>query len=390
MKVLVLHNIVSPHVLPYFEGLANASGVDLSVWFLDRSTSVRLWETTLDGAFRSEILPGFRLELPLEERVALHFNPSVLWRIPIEGFDVVVLFAGYDSPTLWLAALMCRMLGIPMVVRSGSVPGSCCYGGTAPGLARLRRRASRFLVRGVVRSARSWIAYGSRSKRYLIELGAHADRIHMVWNTVRVEGLMRRSEEGRCRRQEIRAELGIRAEDVLFLYVGRFQACKNLDMLIDGFSRVRTQNAILGFVGYGPEEADLRRRAGAAANVRFFGAVSLDRITDYYVASDTFVLPSGDIWGLVVNEAMACGLPVIAANTVGSSDDLIVHGENGYVYPWDDLDALANALDRLATDAGLRVRMGAASQSRIQRFTYQHAVPELVAAIREAYEYQCT
>jgi len=87
-----------------------------------------------------------------------------------------------------------------------------------------------------------------------------------------------------------------------------------------------------------------------------------------------------------VNEAMACGLPVIAASTVGSSDDLIVHGENGYVYPWDDVDALANALDLLATDAGLRMRMGAASQLRIQRFTYEHAVPELVAAVREAYD----
>jgi len=195
MKVLVLHNIVSPHVVPYFDLLAKEAGIDLTVWFLDRSTSVRMWETTIDAAFRWEILPGFRLELPLEERVALHFNPSVLWRIPREGFDVVVLFAGYDSPTLWLAALMCRMLGIPMVLRSGSLPGRSCFGGNSPGLARLRRRASRFLVRGVVRAARSWIAYGSRSKRYLMELGAYEDRIHMVWNTVRVEGLMRQSEE---------------------------------------------------------------------------------------------------------------------------------------------------------------------------------------------------
>lgn len=386
MKVLVLHNIVSPHVVPYFDLLAKEAGIDLTVWFLDRSTSVRMWETTIDAAFRWEILPGFRLELPLEERVALHFNPSVLWRIPREGFDVVVLFAGYDSPTLWLAALMCRMLGIPMVLRSGSLPGRSCFGGNSPGLARLRRRASRFLVRGVVRAARSWIAYGSRSKRYLMELGAHEDRIHMVWNTVRVEGLMRQSEEARSRRQEIRAKLGVGAEEVLFLYVGRFQACKNLGILVDAFRRVRAENAVLGFVGYGPEEDELRRRATAVANFRFYGAVSLDRIPDYYVASDAFVLPSGDIWGLVVNEAMACGLPVIAANTVGSSDDLIVHGQNGYVYSWDNLDALANALDRLAGDAGLRTRMGAASQSRIQQFTHRTAVPEFVAAIKEAYQ----
>ena len=385
MKVLVLHNIVSPHVLPYFDGLAKEAGIELTVWFLDRSTSVRLWETKIDGAYRWEILPGCRLELPLEERVALHFNPCVLWRIPREKFDVVVLFAGYDSPTFWLAALICRILGIPMVIRSGSVPGSSSFGGNAPGLAKLRRRASRFLVRRIVRAARSWIAYGSRSKRYLMELGAHEHRIHMVWNTVRVETLMRQAEETRCCRQEIRARLGVGAEEVFFLYVGRLQAFKNLGILIDGFRQVHAQSAVLGIVGYGPEEAELRRRASGVANISFYGAVSLDRISDYYVASDAFVLPSGDIWGLVVNEAMACGLPVIAANTVGSSEDLIVHGENGYVYPWDDLDALANALDRLAGDAGLRARMGAASLSRIQRFTYKDAVPEFAAAVREAY-----
>jgi glycosyltransferase involved in cell wall biosynthesis len=75
---------------------------------------------------------------------------------------------------------------------------------------------------------------------------------------------------------------------------------------------------------------------------------------------------------------------VIAANTVGCSDDLIVHGENGYVYPWDDKLALTNAIDRLAGDAGLRAQMGEASQSRIQQFTYSDAIPEFVAAVKEA------
>jgi glycosyltransferase involved in cell wall biosynthesis len=376
MKVLALHNIVSPHVVPYFEGLAREAGIDLTVWFLDRSTSVRLWETKIDAAFRWEV--------PLEERVALHFNPCVLWRLPAGRFDVVVLFAGYDSPTFWLAALICRILRIPIVIRCGSVPGSSCFGGNASRFARFRRRASRFLVRRMVGTARSWIAYGSRSRRYLAELGAHEDRIHLVWNTVRVDALMRQAEENRCQRQEIRARLGVGAEDVLFLYVGRLQACKNLHILIDAFRLLRAPNAVLGLAGYGPEEAALSRHADGAANIRFYGSVSLDQVSQYYVASDAFVLPSGDIWGLVVNEAMACGLPVIAADTVGSSDDLIVHGENGYVYRWDDVGALTDALDRLAANPELRTRMGLLSLERIQRFTYSNAIPGFVGAVREA------
>src|SRR5690348_972614 len=241
MRVLVLHNIISPHVLPYFEGLAAEPDVDLTVWFLDRSTSARNWDTTVRGQFRWEILPGFRLEIPLEERVVLHINPSILWRIPKGKFAVVVLFAGYDSPTLWLAALICRMLRIPLVVRSGSLPGASAFGATSSRLARLRRSATRFLVRAVVRSAQTWVAYGSRSKRYLIELGASADRVYTCWNTVRTQELANQATDMRTRRDAIREERGVSQENVVFLYVGRLEAFKRVEILIDAFKCLRAR-----------------------------------------------------------------------------------------------------------------------------------------------------
>jgi glycosyltransferase involved in cell wall biosynthesis len=386
MRVLVLHNIISPHVLPYFEGLAAEPDVDLTVWFLDRSTSARNWDTTVRGQFRWEILPGFRLEIPLEERVVLHINPSILWRIPKGKFDVVVLFAGYDSPTLWLAALICRMLRIPLVVRSGSLPGASAFGATSSRLARLRRSATRFLVRAVVRSAQTWVAYGSRSKRYLIELGASADRVYTCWNTVRTQELANQAADMRTRRDAIREERGVSQENVVFLYVGRLEAFKRVEILIDAFKclRARMPQIILWIVGYGPKEAELKARSAAEPGIRFWGAVRMERIAEFYAAADAFVLPSGDIWGLVINEAMACGLPIVAADTVGCTDDLIMPGANGYVYRWNNVRELAEIMERLATDESLRIRLGLCSQSHIRSFSYADAVAGLASAVRQA------
>ena len=104
-----------------------------------------------------------------------------------------------------------------------------------------------------------------------------------------------------------------------------------------------------------------------------------------YALADVFVLPSvEETWGLVVNEAMACGLPVIVTERVGSSVDLVRDGENGYVIPAADPASLASRILGLLTDPPLLERMSSASAERIRQFTPERAALAFVDAVHAA------
>jgi glycosyltransferase involved in cell wall biosynthesis len=361
--------------------------MSVTVWFFAERTSTRLWNSSIKGNFQWEVLPGLCWEIQMEDKIALHLNPSVLWRISRDQFDVVVL-GGWDAPTLWCAAIACRFAGIPTVLWSGSVPGLSAFPGNNTQIAIWRRRLGRYIARSIVRSASTYIAYGTRSKRYLIELGASSEQVYIAWNTVDVAHFMQASDAARRRREHIRARLNIKPDQVHLLYVGRFQPFKNLDTLVEAYRLISQQypHTVLGLVGYGPCETQLRSQASTLSygRVQFYGHVSLDELPEYYTAADLFVLPSSDIWGLVVNEAMACGLPIVVADTVGCSDDLVLPGINGFVYPSRNVIALAEALGRLVNNGMLRQQMGEASRAHIQNFTYERAVIGLGTAIRQA------
>ena len=109
-----------------------------------------------------------------------------------------------------------------------------------------------------------------------------------------------------------------------------------------------------------------------------------DRVIEAYVAADVFALLSRhEPWGVVVNEAAACGLPLVLSDRVGAAYDLLRDGENGFLVPVDDAGAAAEALRKL-TDTSTRARMGARSAEIVRGWGYGPSIDDFVAAIREA------
>ncbi len=129
----------------------------------------------------------------------------------------------------------------------------------------------------------------------------------------------------------------------MFLAVGRFVKLKGLDLLFDAWSRTQ-QRAQLVIVGSGPlhsEYEDIIKQK-QLKNVSIVGYVSQEKLYDYYAAVDVFVLPTkSDIWGFVVNEAMASGLPVISSDRCTAGNELIKQNVNGFIYNCYDVDELA-------------------------------------------------
>jgi glycosyltransferase involved in cell wall biosynthesis len=171
-------------------------------------------------------------------------------------------------------------------------------------------------------------------------------------------------------RSALRTIRGLRG--CVFLYVGRLWSGKGIDSLLEAFrqARARGVDASLVLVGDGVDEHVYRRAAASIPDVHFSGFVEGDKLSEWYEVADVFVFPTlGDPHGLVVQEAMACGLPVISSTNAGDIGERVEHGVNGLLYPVADAQALAGHMARLAKEESLRTNMGEASRTRALEFT---------------------
>ena len=172
------------------------------------------------------------------------------------------------------------------------------------------------------------------------------------------------------------------------LHVGRLSYEKNVDLLLRAFARAARQHptARLVIVGDGPDREALTRLAGElglSQSVRFTGFVPHDQLPALYQAADLFATASTiETQGLVVLEAMACGLPVVGVDAL-ALPEAIHHGVNGFLAPAGDGEALAQHLARLVADADLRRRMGAASRRLAERQSMERVVARYERLYRE-------
>jgi glycosyltransferase involved in cell wall biosynthesis len=271
-----------------------------------------------------------------------------------------VLHAHWVLPNGWLAALAARRYGIPLVV---SIPGSdATVAGQNPVFRRMAAFA--FNTAGVITA-------NSESLRdvAVADLGAAADKFDLIAYGVDPNAL-RADPAGTA---ELRAQLGIPADAVVFLAVGRMVYKKGFDCLLRAAALMTEPPAAhLVFVGEGDLWAEwqaLGQRLGLGARCHWVGNVPADRIGVYYNMADVLVMPSvthpADGLNVTVLDAMSCGKPVIGTDAAGNTL-AVQDGLNGCIVPEGDDAALAAALARLAADPALRQRMGQAGRRRIE------------------------
>ena len=265
----------------------------------------------------------------------------------------VVGVGGWNQPAFWQAVVWCKVRRCSLVVWVESTAKDT----------RSEARPLEWARRGMVRAADAFFVPGTASREYLRSLGVADERIAVAPNAVD-PAIFGAAATDRANR-----------DGCVFLYAGRLDPEKGLDTLVRAFESVP---GTLVLAGGGTEERRLRALAGE--RVRFTGTVGRDELVPLLREADVFVLPSrSEPWGMVLNEAAAAGLPLVATQGVGAARDLV--DGNGIVVPVGDEEALADALRRLAEDPGLRVRMGARSRELAASFTpesWADAVARLV------------
>ncbi|HEX6879639.1 MAG TPA: glycosyltransferase family 4 protein, partial [Terriglobales bacterium] len=168
---------------------------------------------------------------------------------------------------------------------------------------------------------------------------------------------------------------GIPNEQVLFVFVGRLIDQKGMDTLLEAFRLAAADVPQMGiaFVGDGPERRTVEEAAREyPGRIWVAGREGSIGVVSWLRSSDAFVLPSRDEhWGLVVNEAMVCGLPVVVSDACGCVDDLVFSGRNGFSFPVDDSRRLAEIIVQLAKNDSERRAMGRESEKIISPWTIE-------------------
>jgi glycosyltransferase involved in cell wall biosynthesis len=258
----------------------------------------------------------------------------------------------------------------------------------------LFHRVSRPLARALYRNADSLVVYGPHVAEFVARESGRTEGVFVAPQAVENERF--RAPAPSAEIESLRRRLGLNGE-VTAVFVGRLEPDKGVDLLLRASALARHEHRIV-VAGEGPEELHLRRLAGElgiAGRVRFPGKVPQAELPVLLQGTDLLVLPSvstrrfREPWGLVVNEAMNCGLPVVATDAVGATaGGLVVQGSTGLVVPERNVDALAAALDELVADEPKRVRMGEAARARVAAWSYDAAAGAFETAIAAAAEHR--
>lgn len=336
---LVSHPI--QYYAPLFRELARRC--DLTVLFSHRQTAEQQaragfgvafeWNVDLLSGYESRFLTNVARE-PSTDRYRGCDTPGVADEIARGKYDAFIV-PGWALRSYSQAVEACRRLRVPVLVR-----GDSQLGGRNIAL----RLAKAVLFPHLLRRFDGFLYVGQRNREYLLHYGAPPHRMFFSPACVDNDAFAKASAE--ARRLAAATSTPERPRRVLF--AGKLIARKRPADLVQAVAKLQDRTVELVFAGSGALEPTLRKIA-AEADVRanFLGFINQSELPAVYASADVLALPSeyDETWGLVVNEAMACGVPAVVSEGVGCGPDLIEPGMTGATFPLGDVAALAAAIE---------------------------------------------
>lgn len=288
---------------------------------------------------------------------------------------------GYARWHHWCAIAAAKRRGIKVLLRDEATPISARRG-------TLKTVAKRAFFAALAQGVDAFLAIGTLNRRYYEQNGVAPERISLVPYAVDNAHFRRGAETAAAGREALRAELGIEPGRPILLSCGKLIERKRPLQLLEAFAQVHGEPAlrrpVLVFAGDGPLRAEVEARAATRAPgaVRVLGFVPQSRLPAAYDLCDAFILPSGqEAWGLVVNEVMCAGRAVIVSDMVGCAPDLVRPGENGAIFPTDDIPAMAAAIRDVMGDRDRLAAMGRRSLEIVSGWSFAEDVAGLRAAL---------
>lgn len=364
MKILWITNIPSPYRVDFFNRLGELC--DLTVLFERENAKNRneSWKQFNTHNFQGVILNGINVtdETSLCFRVIKYLKKNV--------YDHVIV-SNPLTPTGILAIEFLKLRNIPYIVEGD--------GGFAKNGKGFKEKFKTHIMKG----ASLYFSTSKEHDNYYLNYGAKKRQIkrypftsinktEVIPNTIKEE-----------EKTLLREKLGIKEKRIL-LSVGQFIHRKGFDILLKATKDFKDDIGVYIIGGTPTQEYKKLVKELNLTNVYFIEFQNKEKLKSFYRAADLFVLPTRhEAWGLVINEAMANGLPIITTNKCIAGLELIENGVNGYLIPSDDVKELRNKINRLLDDSDLLKSMSNKSIKKISHYTIENMAETHINIIRE-------
>lgn len=351
MKILWLTNIPSPYRVDFFNEFGRKC--ELTVIFeregsIDRDKS---WLKYKFNNFTGIILKGIGKTIRL----------NVIKYLKKDIYDFVVV-SNPLTPTGIVAIKYMKVNKIPYsIVGDGGFPKD-------------NNNYKEQLKKIILRGAELYFSTGEFHDKYYLKYGASSERIvRYPFTSLRQNDILINPVD-KLAKKKLKEKLGIKEEKVI-ISVGRYIHLKGFDILIKASNKLEGNIGIYIIGGTPTKDYIELIEKYNINNIHFEEFKSKEELSLYYKAADLFVLPTrSDVWGLVVNEAMAHGLPIITTNRCGAGLELVNEDENGYIVPVDNIEDLAEKMNRIIGSDMLLEKMSSSSLEIIKRYTIENMV----------------
>jgi glycosyltransferase involved in cell wall biosynthesis len=376
-KIAFIIWLPTPYRTLLLERITNWDDIELKVFYCGGSAPDREWNINpKDNKNFSEILSGTAINIPYIEK-DMKINPSIISKLSKGNFDAIIV-GGYVPLTMFFAIGWALINNIPYIINSETQL--------------LNKRNTwkslfkKLLLTPIIKKASAYLPTGKYAEKYLMYYGAKPEKIFYFPNSPDVDFFIKESDRWRKNKQELKNKMGIDKEFTI-LYIGRFVKVKGLFTLLKAFKTVKENfnNAALLLAGNGVLKKDLEEFIlnNEIKDVCFPGFIQPESLPKYYACSDIFILPSfKEAWGVVVNEAMASGLPVVLSDKVGSRGDLLEEGENGFSFESGNHEELAEILKSMLSNPEKLTKMGKRSREIIKEYDYSYCEKNLKKALK--------
>ena len=356
MKVLFLTNIPSPYRVDFFNEIGKYC--DLTVVFEKRFSTERdnAWKNYSFTNFKGYFLKG----ISIGTDTAISFGAIKF--VKDKSFDIIIC-ANVSSPTVLIAVRYMQRHKIKYWVEAD--------GGSPKTGKGFKER----LKRKVISNAEGCFSTSKENDKYFLAYGAEENKIFRYPFTSLFDKDIFDDVSSDTEKNRLRNELGM-TEKFIVISVGRFSYLngygKGYDVLLKSAQNL-PQDIGWYIVGGQPtdEFAKLTEDAGLK-NIYYIDFKNKEKLKQYYRAADVFVLMTvGEAWGLVINEAMACGLPIITTDKCIAGLELVENGKNGYIIPVGDDNRLTSCIQEIIFDGKKLIDIGTNSLRKIKSYTIE-------------------
>lgn len=355
MKIAFITNVPSPYRVDFFNELGKHC--ELTVFFEKKHSDERdkSWDKNNFLNFNGVFLEGIKSDV--DKALSL----EICKYLKKDAFDFIVV-ANVATPTGIIAILYMKAMGIPYWIE-----GDGAFAKSGKGM---KEALKRFLMK----SAKGCFSTSAEHDNYYRTYGVSSDVIYRYSFTAIYEEDIRKKPFNDAEKDIVRRELGI-SEDRYIVTVGQFIYRKGIDVLLKAAKELPKDVGIYIIGGTPTEEYISLKNEANLSNVHFISFTDKATLKKWYGGAEIMVLPTReDIWGLVVNEALAQGTPVVTTDRCIAGLELVKNEENGYIVPVGEVSSLADKINTILADSGLQQRMANNCLKIIKEYTFERMV----------------